>query len=239
MKTLFIIIPAYNEAENIRTCIEDWYPIVAAHNQDEESRLVVVDDGSTDETLSILREIAEDHPLLVPLTKENGGHGSAVLFGYRHAIEHGADYIFQTESDGQTDPMEFEEFWWALEDADAVLGDRRHRQDGRGRKLVEAVLRRILRAVFRVRVPDANAPFRLMRASLLKKYLPLMPENYELPNVMLTTFFAYYQEKVKFLPISFRPRQGGENSIDPKKIAAIGRRALRSFLEIRKKMPPR
>ena len=53
----------------------------------------------------------ETRPLLVAQTKPNGGHGSTVLYGYRYAIENGADYVFQTDSDGQTPPSEFDEFW--------------------------------------------------------------------------------------------------------------------------------
>ena len=110
MDKLYIVIPAYNEAENIAACVRDWYPIVERYGG-EGSRLVVIDDGSKDETFSILSAFAKDRPLLLPLTKENGGHGSAVLYGYRYAIENGADFIFQTDADGQTDPNEFEAFW--------------------------------------------------------------------------------------------------------------------------------
>ena len=43
---LFIIIPAYNERENIRQVLDDWYPVIQAHSGNGESRLVVIDDGS-------------------------------------------------------------------------------------------------------------------------------------------------------------------------------------------------
>ena len=85
-----------------------------------------------------------------------------------------------------------------------------------------------------VLIPDSNAPFRLMRASYLKKYLKKIPENYNLPNVMLTTLGQYYHENIIFNPISFRPRQGGINSINMKKIFKIGRQALIDFRNIKK-----
>ena len=236
MDILYIVVPAYNEAENIRQLIDDWYPIVEKHNGGQLSRLVIVNDGSKDNTEQIIQECAVTRPLLQPLTKTNGGHGAAVLFGYRYAIEHGADYIFQTDSDGQTLPGEFEAFWNLREDYDAILGHRVDRKDGEDRKFVESTLCFILRAIFHVRVPDANAPFRLMRKELVEKYLCLMPENYNLPNVMLTTFFSYYAEKLAFLPISFRPRQGGVNSINLKKIVKIGWQAVIDFVQIRQRM---
>ena len=102
---LYIIVPAYNEEENLDLIINQWYPII--EDIGEDSRLVIIDDGSKDHTYDILLKAQEQHPLLQPLTKQNGGHGSTVLFGYRYAIEHRANWIFQTDSDGQTDPAEF------------------------------------------------------------------------------------------------------------------------------------
>ena len=111
MSSLFIVIPAYNEAENIERTVGEWYPIVETHNKEGQSRLVIINDGSKDHTYELICKLAQTRPLLIPLTKPNGGHGSTVLYGYRYAIEHKADYIFQTDSDGQTNPDEFEAFW--------------------------------------------------------------------------------------------------------------------------------
>jgi len=106
MDKLYIVIPAYNEEENIEAVIKDWYPIVEKIGNG--SRLVIIDDGSRDSTYSIIRKAAEKLEALEALTKPNGGHGDTVLYGYKYAIENGADYIFQTDSDGQTLS---EEFW--------------------------------------------------------------------------------------------------------------------------------
>ena len=48
---LYIVVPAYNESENIKQLIQDWYPIVEFYNGEGNSRLVIVNDGSTDNTL--------------------------------------------------------------------------------------------------------------------------------------------------------------------------------------------
>lgn len=234
MDKLYIVVPAYNEADNIEKLIEDWYPIIEKHNGNGESRLVIVNDGSKDNTYDIVRKCANNRPLLQPLTKENGGHGSTVLFGYRYAIEHNADFIFQTDSDGQTDPAEFEQFWVLRNKYDAIIGDRSTRQDGASRKFVEGTLLFILRMTFGVKIPDSNAPFRLMRQELVKKYIKKMPKDFNLPNVMLTTYFAYFHEKIKFIEITFKPRQGGVNSINIKKIIKIGWKALGDFRMLKK-----
>jgi len=236
MDKLYITIPAYNEAENLDNLIKDWYPIVERYNANGESRMVVINDGSKDNTYEILQEYAHTHPLLVPLTKKNGGHGDTVLFGYRYAIEQGADYIFQTDSDGQTNPEEFVQFWNKRHEYDAIIGNRVVRGDGKSRKLVENTVCMLLRAIFGVRVEDANAPFRLMKTSLVKKYIDRLPKNYNLPNIMFTTYFVYYNEKVKFLPITFKPRQAGTNTINVKRIIKIGWKALGDFCTFKENM---
>lgn len=234
--SLFIVIPAYNESENIERTINDWYPIIEKHNDDGNSRLVIINDGSKDNTLQIIQESAKTRPFLIALNKPNGGHGSTVLHGYRYAIDHHADYIFQTDSDGQTDPNEFESFWMQREHCDAIIGNRKVRGDGASRKFVEDTVCLLLRIIFGVKVPDANAPFRLMRADLVKQYIRKLPRDYNLPNIMLTTYFVYYQEKVRFVPITFKPRQAGTNSINLKKITKIGWQALKDFRNFKKSM---
>lgn len=234
MDKLYIVIPAYNEEKNIESLIKDWYSIIETHNGDGESRLVVIDDGSKDGTYELLKKIAEDKPLLMPLTKQNEGHGPTLLHGYRYAIDKGADYIFQTDSDGQTNPAEFEAFWECRKDYDAIFGNRVVRGDGQIRAFVERVLSLLLRMYYGVKVPDANAPFRLMSAEYVSKHIQRMPEKYNLPNVMLTAFGAYYKDKIKFVEISFKPRQAGSNSINIKKIIGIGWQSLHDFREIKR-----
>ena len=236
MDSLYIVIPAYNESDNIDTLVEDWYPVIESHNGGGESRLVIVNDGSKDDTYKKLLALAETRPYLVPLTKENGGHGPALIFGYRYAISCGADYVFQTDSDGQTLSSEFEGFWERRNRYDAVIGKRPAREDGAGRAFVEKTLCVLLRLIFRVALPDSNAPYRLMKRELLEKYIGRFEDDYNLPNVMLTTYFACYHAKMIFVPITFRPRQGGKNSINVRKIVKIGFAAIGDFNRFRKEI---
>lgn len=236
MDVLYMIIPAYNEEANIRQVIEDWYPIVEQHNGDGRSRLVVIDDGSKDATYEILCECAEKRPLLCPLTKKNGGHGATILEGYQYAVAQGADYIFQTDSDGQTLPSEFEPFWEQREKFDLVVGQRTRRQDGWSRLVVTKVLKTVVRAIFHVKVADANAPYRLMTRESLKNAISLIPKDYNLSNVVLSVAYQKLGYRVKSIPITFRPRQGGVNSINIRRIIGIGRQALRSFRELNRSM---
>ena len=75
-----------------------------------------------------------------------------------------------------------------------------------------------------------------MKSKLVEKYIKKMPGDFNLPNVMLTTYFAYFNEKIKFINISFKPRQGGVNSINVKKIIKIGWKAIQDFYMLKKQI---
>ena len=232
METLYIIIPAYNEEETIRDVLDDWYPVVASHDGGGQSRLVVINDGSRDGTEAILKAYAEDHPLFGFVTKKNGGHGPAVRYGYAYALKKGADWVFQTDSDGQTLASEFEAFWRVRQNADMVIGWRKERQDGKGRVLVSRVLRLVVRATLGVSLPDANTPFRLMRAEALREVLGRVPRDFALSNVLVASLFKRDKKVIIWRPVTFRPRQGGVNSINIKRIFRIGIKAVGDFNRI-------
>ena len=236
MDRLYIVIPAYNEQETIGQVAREWHKV--AEQAGKGSRLVIVNDGSRDQTYEILCSLRKELPLLVPLSKQNGGHGAAVLYGYAYAIRKKADYIFQTDADGQTLPDEFWQFWKRRYRADVLIGCRKHREDGISRVVVTKVLRFILWAIFGLYVTDANTPYRLMDRRVLERTMTQVPRNFHLSNVILTVLFLKNKERVEFIPITFRPRQGGKNSIDLYKITKIGIRAVRDFMVIRHRMGP-
>ena len=227
MDTLYMVIPAYNEEANIETVVREWYPVIG--HGSEQSRMVVINDGSKDDTEKILLGLTAEFPKLTVLTKPNGGHGDTLLFGYDYALKNGADYIFQTDSDGQTRPEEFETFWKHRKKYAMLIGHRKGRQDGASRVFVTKTLKFVCLICFHVKVTDANTPFRIMKAEYLRKALPLIPEHYNLPNVIISVLYARMKYPVKYIPITFRPRQGGVNSINMKKIFGIGRQALKDF----------
>lgn len=231
---LYIVMPAYNEEANIKKVIDEWYPIL--QKADNESRLIVADSGSSDKTHETLEKLKKEYSKLEVLSNTDKQHGPKVIALYKYCIESGADWIFQTDSDGQTIASEFSEFWQLKSQYDVILGNRKKRGDGYGRKLVENVLRGYLKVFFGVLVPDANAPFRLMRSSVVEKYIGLMPEDFNLPNAILSACFAKYKEKVTYRVVTFQPRQGGKNHMNIKRIFKIGAESIRNFLQIKDNM---
>lgn len=118
--SLYIVMPAYNEEENIKTVVEAWYPILIDKN--ENSRLVIADSGSIDATHNILTRLKEKYPKLEILENTQKQHGPKIIALYDYAIKQGIDYVFQTDSDGQTNPAEFASFWEVRNKYDVVLG---------------------------------------------------------------------------------------------------------------------
>ena len=233
MDKLYIVMPAYNEEENIRTVVEQWYPLL--EGKSEESRLIIADSGSSDKTHEILLEMMwEDrYSKLRVLESTNQFHGPKLIALYEYAIAQKAEYIFQTDSDGQTDPEEFDWFWNMRKQADGIFGNRKRRGDGKNRAFVEKVVCMLLKIYFGVKVPDANAPFRLMKTDVVAKYLHKLPKDYNLPNIMLVVYYLYYSEKTIFHEISFKAREKGENSINIPRIINIGCKALVDFAILR------
>ncbi len=234
MDTLYVVMPAYNEEANIEEVVSSWYPVL--EGKSPESRLVVADAGSKDRTHAILEEMKEKMPQIEIISDTGTYHGPKVIALYNYAIANGADYIFQTDSDGQTLPEEFDAFWEMRTAYKGIFGHRKVRGDGKSRAFVEKVVCFLLKLYFHVKVPDANAPFRLMNAQTVAKYIGRLDKDYNLPNIMMTTYFAYYKEEMTFKEVTFRPRQGGTNSINIPKIVKIGWKALKDFHNLKKAM---
>lgn len=234
MEKVYFVMPAYNESENIKQTVAQWYPVIEKINSccEASAVLCIANDGSKDNTFEIMDSLKGSYPSFEPLNKQNSGHGATVLYLYRHAIANGADYIFQTDSDGQTSPEEFWKMWEHRHKYDIQIGNRKGREDGGSRIFVTKVLKLVVWLMFHEWVVDANTPFRLMQRDKLKAIMDVIPENYFLCNVAIAAIAQKWGYKMKFYPITFRPRQGGVNSINMKRIIKIGWKALGDFWTI-------
>ena len=233
--TVYFVMPAYNEAENIEEVIQQWHPVCEKINADGHvAKLVIANDGSKDNTFAIMQSLKPKYKFFEPIDKPNSGHGATVLYLYRYAIEHGADYIFQTDSDGQTLPEEFWQMWDNREKYDFQIGTRGGRQDGASRVFVTKTLRFVVWLMFHCWVKDANTPFRLLSVEKLKPILEIIPADYNLANVAVSAIAVRWHYNIGWYPITFRPRQGGVNSINMKRIFGIGVKALGDFRAINK-----
>lgn len=237
MDTIYFVLPAYNEEANIEDVIMQWHPVCEKiKSEGNEAKLVIANDGSKDKTFAIMQGLQSKYPLLEPLDKPNSGHGATVLYLYRYAIDHGANYIFQTDSDGQTLPVEFWQMWENRDKFDFQIGTRGGRQDGVSRVFVTKTLRFVVWLMFHVWVKDANTPFRLLKVEKLKPILEVIPADYNLANVAVSSIAVRWHYNIGWYPITFRPRQGGVNSINMKRIFKIGWKALADFRTINRNL---
>ena len=234
MNSIYIVMPAYNEEANIEGVVNSWYPILS--DKGPNSKLVIADSGSSDNTHQILMDLMKKYDKLEVISSTAKEHGPKVIALYDYAIKNKADYVFQTDSDGQTNPNEFQQFWDCRKDYDGIFGNRTKRGDGFLRLLVEKVVCIILKLYFNVNIPDANAPFRLINTTVLEKYLYKLPPDYALPNIVISMYFSYYKEKCTYKTITFKPRHGGKNSINILKIFKFGLQALKDFKQLKKEM---
>ncbi len=233
MDKIYFVMPAYNEAENIEETVKQWYPVVDKLSKEGvEAKLCIANDGSKDNTFEIMKGLQTEFPLFEPLDKPNSGHGATVLYLYRHAISKGANFIFQTDSDGQTNPDEFWQMWENREKYDFQIGHRLGRQDGGSRVFVTKTLRLVVWLMFHEWVTDANTPFRLMRTDKLQPIMDVIPQDYFLCNVAISAIAVKWDYKIGWYRITFKPRQGGVNSINMKRIFKIGWKALGDFRKI-------
>ena len=237
MSKIYFVMPAYNEAENIEETILQWYPVIEQlSKKGVDSKLVIANDGSKDDTFTIMKGLKGKYPLFEPLDKPNSGHGATVLYLYRYAIDKGANYVFQTDSDGQTNPEEFWQMWDNREKYDFQIGNRKGRQDGGNRVFVTKTLRLVVWLMFHEWVTDANTPFRLMKSEKLKPIMDMIPHDYFLCNVAISAIAVKWNYKIGWYNITFKPRQGGVNSINMKRIFKIGWKALGDFRIINKNL---
>lgn len=225
---LVLVMPAYNEEGCIESVIGSW---VAALDEALKGRyqMVIVNDGSRDNTRLILDSLRNSFPQMVVIHQENSGHGGALYRGYRKAIQLNPDWVFQVDSDNQFVPQDFHLLWEKRNDSRFLLGFRQARQDDHVRMVITRILRFMIYLVFGTWVEDANVPFRLIQGAYLAELLKVLPAKLFAPNIFLTILGAKMGDRLHFMPVQHLARKTGTVSIFRWKLLKV---CLRSALEI-------
>lgn len=227
-----LVMPAYNEQECIEGVVKSWRQQLA-ETVKGPFRLVVVNDGSRDQTGAILDRLAQEIPELVPVHQPNGGHGAALYTGYNKALELGAAYIFQTDSDDQFKATDFALLWAQRETSPFLLGNRRRRFDPLHRLVITRIMRFFLFLIFGAWLVDANIPFRLIRADYLRRLLGRLPKGLFAPNIFLTVLAARDGRKLGHIPVTHIERATGKVSIVRWKLIKVCLRSARELFLFR------
>lgn len=205
-----VAIPAYNEAEGIPGFVQEIDQALQPHVG--ALRLIVVDDASTDGSAEALEAIRSSlgAELEIVVNESNLGHGPSVLIGYRCALEAGPDFVLQVDGDGQFHGSDLRRVLVLLIDqAHAVSGVRRFRQDPWFRMTMTSLLRSYVRWRFGVAARDPNCPLRGYDAPLLSELLEALPERCLIPNLYLTLVASRRGVALLEVDVSHRVRRGG------------------------------
>jgi dolichol-phosphate mannosyltransferase len=216
----WLILPTYNEAENVKRIVPAAGEVLAKAAPDG-FRVLVVDDGSPDGTGRLADELAAEHEWVRVLHRtEKNGIGPAYLAGFRHALEQGAGYVMEMDSDFSHSPADLARLLAAAYDgADLVLGSRYVPGGGVSDW---GVLRRIVseggstyaRLVLGLKVRDLTGGFKCFRREVLEAidFDNVRSQGYAF-QVELTYRASQAGFKVVEVPIVFRDRQHGQSKM--------------------------
>ena len=210
-KRVVVIIPALNEADTIRDVIASLRDRVPDYD------IVVVDDGSTDNTAAAVA--ACDGAVLLRLPY-NLGIGAAMQTGYKYACRNGYDVAVQCDADGQHPVNRIESLVERLEegDADLVIGSRyvadSAYQPTWPRRLGKSILSRLVHLVVPEGITDTTSGFRAANRKALAVFAQHYPDDY--PEAEALVILHKHGMRPVEIPVEMSERQGGQTSIAPR-----------------------
>lgn len=165
-ESLTIFFPCYNDAGTIGTLVTA--AAVVGRESGRDFEIVVVDDGSQDNSRDILEALAKTTPeLRVVVHEKNQGYGGALRSGFAAATK---DLVFYTDGDGQYDVLELRKLLPIMQEGvDVVNGYKISRSDPLHRIVIGKLYLVLMRILFRFRVRDVDCDFRLIRRSAMQK----------------------------------------------------------------------
>ena len=214
---LSLVIPAYNERENLPLLLAELRTALAGIGRSHE--IVLVDDGSSDGSGDwIVREAARDPRLVPVLMAENGGQSAALAAGLRHA--RGA-VIVTLDADLQNDPADLPRLLAALEGADVVSGTRRERRDRWTRRISSRIANHVRRAVLGDPLTDIGCSFKAYRREALEDMPLFVGAHRFLPALCL-----FRGARLVEVPLAHRPRRHGRSKY------GVGNRLWRGLYDL-------
>ena len=202
-----VIVPAYNEEDNIRNTLRD------LEENGAGTDVLVMNDCSTDGTEAILQETGVNH-LSFPV---NLGIGGGVQAGYQYARENGYDIAIQFDGDGQHEAKYLQALIDPIEagEADIVIGSRFVEHEGfqssGARRLGIGILSRLIRMLCGVKVADVTSGMRAVNRRFIEEYAENYAQDYPEPEALL--YAGVRKARIKEVPVQMRERAGGKSSI--------------------------
>ena len=220
MPGAWLVLPTYNEAENLEAITQRVLPQLAATGR--EHRVLIVDDNSPDGTGRIADRLAAEHAQVEVLHRPGkGGLGPAYLAGFERALAGGAELVLEMDADFSHDPADLPRLIAASDRADLVLGSRYVAGGGVAewgllRRVVSRVGSAYARLVLGVGVRDLTGGFKCFRRAVLEGLeLDRVHANGYAFQIELTYRAVRAGFSVEEVPIVFRNRRIGESKMTP------------------------
>ncbi|MBI5400103.1 polyprenol monophosphomannose synthase [Candidatus Saganbacteria bacterium] len=218
MAKTFIIIPTYNEADNITSLVQELLQLNIA-----DLTVLIVDDNSPDGTGQIADQLAIENTRVKVLHRDNErGRGSAGIAGFKYALEAGADYIIEMDADGSHQPKYILDLLAKIKDYDVVLGSRfvpggKDIDRGWIRQVTTFFAQNYIKLMLGVKVKDPTSGFRCFRREVLER---INLDNLISTGPAIVSEILYLVKLNGFnigeIPITFIDRTKGETKLNLK-----------------------
>ncbi len=199
-----LIIPCYNEQDGIHSTLRQLQSALVGL---EPYELIVVEDGSTDGTAAVLRDLADQYRTVRVLRhKRNLGYGAALKTGIRHST---SELIVITDADGTYPNERIPELLEQVQDADMVVGARVANDVHYPlvRKIPKVFLRAYAEWIAGQNIPDLNSGMRVFRRATVERFLNILPDGFSFTTT-ITLAMLTNRYVVRYVPIGYAARIG-------------------------------
>lgn len=204
LTSLSLFFPCYNEAANVGGMIEQ--AVAVGENYGIDYEVLVVDDGSTDDSAKIVRSWSAKNPRVRLISHEqNKGYGAALRTGLAGATK---DLVFLTDGDNQFRLSEIEKLFSIIDSCDVATGYRIHRQDLPHRRLNGFLWTQLNKVLFGIPVRDVDCAFKLFRKHCLKDLT--LKSNHLLIHAEIIARLKKRGCRIREIGVTHYPRTAGK-----------------------------
>jgi len=225
---LSVILPAYNEEQNIWSVLNDALEYLKSFKDPWE--IIVVDDGSCDDTGKIAADFSKHHRRVRVIThSQNIGYGRSLRDGFATAFY---NYVFFTDSDRQFDLRALGVMWPVAKTGviDLVIGYRLKRKDPFGRKFLSRCYNILADILFGLDVKDIDCAFKIFKKDIFKK-IKIESANFFV-NTEILAKARIYNFRILEVGVPHFPRKAGKSSVSLKYVPLTIRELIRIKKEI-------